>query len=74
MKKPILITTALIAFILMSCVKQVTETDEAIKELEVKLTATEAQLMNVSAELAKCKGVDESMFIDSTQLDQSIEN
>lgn len=26
-----------------------------IEKLEVKLTATEAQLMNVSAELAKCK-------------------
>lgn len=74
MKKPILITTALIAFMLMSCDKKVTDTNEAIKELEVKLTATEAQLMNVSAELSKCKGVDESKFIDSTQLDQSIEN
>ena len=73
MKKPILITTALIAFILMSCDKKVTDTNEAIKELEVKLTATEAQLMNVSAELAKCKGADESKFIDSTQLDHSVE-
>lgn len=74
MKKPILITTALLTFMLMSCDKKVTDTNESIKELEVKLTATEAQLMNVSAELAKCKGVDESKFIDSTQLDQSVEN
>ncbi len=74
MKKLILISTALLIFMLMSCDKKETDTNEAIKELEVKLTATEAQLINVSAELAKCKGEDETKYIDSTQLDQVVEN
>lgn len=34
---------------------QPTENQE-LKELQIKLNATEAQLLNVRAELAKCKG------------------
>ncbi len=35
--------------------EQATENQE-LKELQIKLNATEAQLLNVRAELAKCKG------------------
>lgn len=70
MKKPIVIAIAFIAITLVSCENKTVETNnDAVKELEVKLTATEAQLINVSAELARCKGETESIEVDSTQLD-----
>lgn len=36
---------------------------KAVEDLKVKLNATEAQLLNVQVELAKCKG--DSLAIDS---------
>lgn len=36
---------------------------EALKALKVKLNATEAQLLNIQVELAKCKG--DSLAMDS---------
>tara|TARA_R110002049_G_scaffold283996_3_gene464511 strand:- start:121 stop:354 length:234 start_codon:yes stop_codon:yes gene_type:complete len=73
MKNPIIITLAFIAITFVSCENATVESNnnDAIKELEIKLTATEAQLINVSAELARCKGTDESSEVDSTQLDNN---
>ena len=71
MKNPIMNTLTLFSLFLASCVTPLNNNNEAIKELEVKLTATEAQLINVSAELARCKGDIETTEIDSTQLDNT---
>ncbi len=61
---------AAIAIFAIGCEKNTPSESEAIKELKVKLTATEAQLINVSAELSRCKGSDEAEKVDSTQFDQ----
>ena len=49
--------------------KSKTEKDPTIEALKLELTATEAQLLNVSAELAKCKGIEEEADTTQLQLD-----
>jgi hypothetical protein len=44
-----------------SCKKPIDSNSE-IETLTIKLEATEAQLLNVSAELSKCKGTDSSFI------------
>ncbi len=54
MKLPSLISIALFFF---SCQQPCPETNNVdLDAMQVKLDATEAQLLNVSAELSKCKG------------------
>ncbi len=74
MKKVTPFIIATIALLAIGCKKDAPTESEAVKELEVKLTATEAQLINVSAELARCKGADEIEKVDSTQFDQPKED
>jgi hypothetical protein len=69
MKKITPILVATIALCAIGCKKATPTENEVIKELEIKLTATEAQLINVSAELARCKGTEEAEKVDSTQFD-----
>lgn len=62
-------TTALLfaAITLVACQpnekKKVANESKAVEDLKIKLNATEAQLLNVRVELAKCKG--DSLAIDS---------
>jgi len=68
MKKYFPLTVAIFVLAIMSC-KSKTEKDPTIEALKLELTATEAQLLNVSAELAKCKGIEEEADTTQLQLD-----
>lgn len=45
---------------ILSCASNVEQKPDCteVEELKIKLDATEAQLLNVRAELSKCKGID----------------
>lgn len=57
----------LISLFAISCQQKNEDTalQKRVEELEIKLEATEAQLLNISTELSKCKG----KYLDSTQLE-----
>ena len=48
--------------LLFSC-SNATKENEKIKELEVRLIATESQLLNIKSELAKCSDYQDSLNI-----------
>ncbi|NBG67426.1 hypothetical protein [Acidiluteibacter ferrifornacis] len=73
MKKYFHFPIAVFALLLMSCAAK-QEKDPTVEALKLELTATEAQLLNVSAELAKCKGVEEEADTTQLQLDSVSSN
>jgi hypothetical protein len=71
MKKLFIPIAAFFTIALSSCE---TEKDPTAEALKLQLTATEAQLINVSAELAKCKGVEEEADTTKQILDSTATN
>ena len=69
MKRSVLTLLFLLCISFFSCVsveKQETDSTKENEALKIKLEATEAQLLNVRAELSKCKG--ESVLIQKDSL------
>lgn len=69
MKKILFISSLMLA--ITACQQPCPEVDEnaqrEIERLKIKLEATEAQLMNVSAELSKLKSKNDSMHVKSAE-------